>query len=651
MSSRRCPRTALQEATAQRFRKYARLFVHDDEGGPAVVELGSWESVRQSLGDTYTGREVQRAYKLTWRAIQPHVPGPGEAGRINLADKVSPELRAFVEDPDLLRIPDIELGDVPESAAVLVESQEDYEEIVSNLVVAGMMEREIPEETVEVRGKKITNGMFGVHKAWVQEPDGTWTRSLRLIINLIPTNRLQSRPPIQPSTQMGYAPLWGQMALNEDEIILAYAEDIRHCFHIFAPSPRWRGYFVIGRSVQGRCFQDGIGARGRPRVRTAPMGWCNIVDFVQSALENAGTLAGVPAERVVRMGDPLPLMPVTGTRDYYSFYVDNFDSFKVMAATEQGLYEGKPSDTQLALREVFQCWGVGRDEKKAAEGTLKWSSLGAEQLGDLGLVGSSRKLRRAVLGATVRVLECSPAVPRGSHELLTIVGKAMRSVQFCRPLACMFDELYACLSHEDKKISITAKAETELYCILMSLPMHYMEQRMQICPTVYATDASLEGGGACASVGLSARGRAKCHLLGSDDDMGGGCDAVLVIEAFGGIGGLRKALELIGLQPQGLILIESDPLCQKLARRHCGYVQVVDDIKKVDAAMVRDWRRQFPRAKKVILGGGWPCVHHSRLNANREGAEAELLSCWTTSSARKIFLKGAASRCTCPPGT
>ena len=58
----------------------------------------------------------------------------------------------------------------------------------------------------------------------------------------------------------------------------------------------------------------------------------NIVDFVQSALENAGTLACIPAERVVRMGEPSALMPISGVRDFYSFYVDNFDSFRVMRA-------------------------------------------------------------------------------------------------------------------------------------------------------------------------------------------------------------------------------------------------------------------------------------------------------------------------------
>ncbi|CAE7194356.1 SLC12A7 [Symbiodinium sp. CCMP2592] len=444
--------TAAQKVTGERLRGYAELFVE----GKETIEIGSWESLRQSLGDMYAGREVQKAYKLSWAAIAPHVPEPGEAGRISLAETVDPALRPYVEDPELLRIPDQELGEAVTSASVLVESREEYDLIVSHLVEAGMLEREVPEETLRIRGEPVYNGMFGVHKGWQEQADGTWLRTLRLIINLIPSNQVQSRVPGQPSAHMGYSPIWGQIALLEDEVILCYAEDVRHCFHIFAPSPKWRGYFVIGKVAASSCFNDGKGSlHSRPRVKSAPMGWSNIVDFIQSSLERFGSLAGVPAERVVRMGEPAPLMPLSTPRDYHSFYVDNYDGFKVVAACDAGIYEGRPSDAQLQLREVFKVWSVGRDPKKAAEGTLVWSSLGAEQLGDRGLVGSARKLRWAVLGATLRILCAEPGEPRGSQELLSVVGKAMHSVQFCRPLACLFDQLYREMSEGPGPMRVT----------------------------------------------------------------------------------------------------------------------------------------------------------------------------------------------------
>ena len=243
------------------------------------------------------------------------------------------------------------------------------------------------------------NAMFGVHKGWQEQADGSWLRTLRLIINLIPSNQVQSRVPGQPSAHMGYSPIWGQIALLEDEVILCYAEDARHCFHIFSPSPKWRGYFVMGKVAASSCFNDGRGSQHSwPRVKSAPMGWSNIVDFIQSFLERFGSL-GIPAERVVRMGEPGPLMPLSTPRDYRSFYVDNYDGFKVVAACDMGIYEGRPSDAQLGVER----WPG--DPKKAAEGTLAWSSLGAEQLGDHGLVG----------GQSLGPLCAEPGEPRASQ--------------------------------------------------------------------------------------------------------------------------------------------------------------------------------------------------------------------------------------------
>ena len=85
------------------------------------------------------------------------------------------------------------------------------------------------------------------------------------------------------------------------------------------------------------------------------------------------------------------------------------------------------------------------------------------------------------------------------------------------------------------------------------LPQHWMDQRLQFSPVAYATDASEEGGGACSTIGLTARGRAKCHMgcCESFDYEGGQADPVVLIEAFGGIGGLRRSMELLGVMPLG----------------------------------------------------------------------------------------------------
>ena len=175
-----------------------------------------------------------------------------------------------------------------------------------------MMEREMESETLTVRGQPVLNEIFGVHKALVVSGRGEPQRTLRLIENLIPSNSVQRRLPLRPSEKMSWAPLWGQLRLLEDEVVLAYGEDIKHCFHIFAPGPAWRGYFVISKKASGACFKDGNKTPSRPRVKSAPMGWSNI--FVQS-----GTLAGIPSRQIARMGEPSPLLELRTPRDYFTF--------------------------------------------------------------------------------------------------------------------------------------------------------------------------------------------------------------------------------------------------------------------------------------------------------------------------------------------
>ena len=43
------------------------------------MDVGSWEMVLQELGDMYTGGEIQKAYRVSWKANAPHGPRVGEA--------------------------------------------------------------------------------------------------------------------------------------------------------------------------------------------------------------------------------------------------------------------------------------------------------------------------------------------------------------------------------------------------------------------------------------------------------------------------------------------------------------------------------------------------------------------------------------------
>ena len=611
--------TLAQESLLSRTKEIVSRWL---KNGDELVNVADWDANSQVLEGIYTGPEVQKAYPLTLKSIIPTTPGVGEAARIELSEVVDPELAQFVLNPDLLRIREEDIVNPRTVAPVHVTDSDEWDKVVNHLVQAGMLEREVPGDTLRYKGKKVLNGAFGVHKGWAEDEKGQWFRTLRLIINLIPSNGMQRRVPHRPSQKMGYAPLWGSLALLEDEIVMCYAEDQRHCFHVYRPGRKWRGWFVLSRKASGWAFNDGHAEAALPRVMSAPMGWSNIVDFIQSGLGRMGTLAGMPANQVIKMGEPLPALPLDTPRDYFSFYVDNWDQLKVIARSSRALYEGTPSDHQLRLREVFKVWDVGRDAKKAAEGSLEWSSLGAEVDGDLGWIGSNVKFRKGVLGATLNLM-LGPSRSAGSLEVQAVVSKHMHSIQFCRPLASTFDHLYREM-HSAAGGMLSSLGQDELMILCMMLPQHWMMQRNQVSGQVFATDASEGGGGACVSTGLSPWGFGKIHNLTAESNglEGGAADELVVVECFAGMGGLRQALDLLGLVPQGVVCIDNAPQSKKLSRMHCRHAIIFDDIKKVKKEDIAELRRRFPRAKKVLISGGWPCVNHSSLNIHRRGAEA-----------------------------
>ena len=162
----------------------------------------------------------------------------------------------------------------------------------------------------------------------------------------------------------------------------------------------------------------------------------------------------------------------------------------------------------------------------------------------------------------------------------------------------------------------------ELILLSYFLSQHWLNQRRKPSGTLFATDASEEGGGACQSTGLSEWGHQQCHGLSyaGRGPEGTAADRLLVVEVFAGMGGLKQALELLGVVPQGIIGIDNGATGKKLLRMHCRHGIVYDDVKEIAKEMVFEWRRHFRRARKILLAGGWPCVHHSSLNVHRLGA-------------------------------
>ena len=382
------------------------------------------------------------------------------------------------------------------------------------------------------------------------------------------------------------------------------------------------GYFVLNRKASGKVFKDGDSSAGYPRVRSAPMRWNDVVGFIQDGFESIAKMANLDPGQIIRMGEASPSSPLETCRDFHSFYVGNFDQFKVAWWTEVGEPTRESHLTSnLALREQMDELGIGRDPKKAAEGCLSWSSLGAEVDGEKGYW----KLTEVPQGSP---WSRSQDHGRGQSPMLQYqfaVGgfkeHALGPVQALP--GAVFDNLYAEMNRAEGSLLSTG-ARDELFLLSMGLPLHSMTQRANIEGHVFTTDASEDGGDACASTGLTKWGRSRVLSLSHEKDGGEGqaADFLLVIECFAGIGGLKQALDLLGVVP--VISIESDPTCSKVIRQQTRHAVCYQKIEDITYEEVKEWRRRFPRVTKVLIGDGWPCINHSQLNPHLKKVSTEL---------------------------
>ena len=166
--------SAGQRRTIEHLTGLAQRFVSPDEPGKDVP-CSPAEPFGQRLGTKrpdYLGNAVLKAYPLTAAQVEPGLPPPGLGGRLWALDGISGDLQYFVEDARRLLLPEDQLPDEIPQPRVMVESQEEWELIVTLLYKAGIL-REMPLEDVPVvRGRPLLQGAFGVGKPGKTIADG-----------------------------------------------------------------------------------------------------------------------------------------------------------------------------------------------------------------------------------------------------------------------------------------------------------------------------------------------------------------------------------------------------------------------------------------------------------------------------------------------
>ena len=417
---------------------------------------------------SYGPQVVATAFNLTLAQVAPSLPPAGAAARVAVAELVGPTTQAWLADPLLMLLPP---GDLPEeipAAKVMVQGQQEYELLVARCFELGIMEGCRLNEAYHHNGKPVLNGLFGVHKRWMETPSGSKLQVLRLITNLIPSNTLL-KPHVGASQAMGYAPLWGQIYLEADEVLLVSSEDQTACFHLYEVPLVWRQFFVLSRPVAPSVFGK-AGPPMYPRLRVVPMGWALAVDLVQEAHEELVRRASLledsmHASRLMRLSRLFPSMVGDSSDVFQSVFVDNWDQFRKVSASAVEAARCSPSTGQIALRKVYSEANVLRDEAKASESVLRLTSLGADVDGVRGLVGTPVVKRGALILAGLELL----ASPQVSLVLLrSLLGKLVHAFEFRRPLLSVFDCSFGFVAHADTPGRMPALVGDEILAAVAS---------------------------------------------------------------------------------------------------------------------------------------------------------------------------------------
>ena len=186
----------------------------------------------------------------------------------------------------------------------------------------------------------------------------------------------------------------------------------------------------------------------------------------------------------------------------------------------------------------------------------------------------------------------------------------------------------------------------ELLGLLLVLPLVYFDFRAGVSPVVSCSDASEQGGGVCVARALSAVGReAALRRLRPLANLFRG--RVGLWESFAGIGGARRAFELLGIHPAFYVAVEQNPTaCRVLAAQWPDVVIMPD----VTAVTQRDTDRVAagaPTVSLVVHAAGSPCPGLCAWNPFRHGrqeapSEELYLEVRRTSKLLEVAFPGAA---------
>eukprot|EP00435_Cladocopium_sp_Y103_P022238 s2269_g5.t1 len=583
-----------------------------------TMEAFSWSDFFCTKSIDYKGDEVKTARSFGWENIAPALPE--QIGRVPLEEVCCLGARHYVENFDSF----IKSKDawVLQKAPRVMVSDDKWSAVCRGLVSAGVCTYLPVEEVFDTGQGPLLNGLFGVSKdEWVGS-----TEVYRLIMNLIPLNSLAHSLRGDVET----LPAWSLMTpyfLQPGENLLVSSEDVRCFFYVMAVPSQWHKYLAFNKEVPQSCLPPDL--QGREvylASRVLPMGFLNSVSLAQHVHRNL-TLWSAGKDPNVDSINP-PEAEIRKDRSFtvhnpnWRVYLDNYDLLERVQALGVGSLEGSLAPSVLALRNEYEQWEVPRNLKKSVSRQLRAEVQGAQVDGVEGVAYPRKSKLLKYIGAALSLMDRTRV---SQKQLQVVCGGLVYFSMFCRPLLGCLNSVWTFIESFNRVPEVTKpfpqQCKAEIMRLVSLIPLARLDFRLPFHPQVTCSDASTSGGGICASAGCTRWG-----VIASEGKLRGELPElrqehrVLSIGLFDGIGALRVALDLLGLQVVGHVSVEVDGHAARVVESHFPEVRHLQRVQDVSDEQVREWARDYSQASVVVVGGGPPCQGVSGLNCDRKGA-------------------------------
>ena len=576
------------------------------------LPAAGWASLLQGSSINSYGEEVCVAKRVQWENLVLSLPEKG--GVVPLTAVCRLGMLHYVQNPQAFLKPPEERKHFP---APPVRVQDEHWEAVARGLIDRNICTTIPlEDVLHVEGRPVLSGLFGVTK---QEWDGPF-EVLRLIMDLRPVNSFceafagdtATLPLVSQLTQL-------ELIVTDDLVICS--EDLKAMFYCFELDRSWYKLLGFNKIIPASLNPPGD---CRPHVlcaRVLPMGFINSVAIAQHLHRNivheAAERAEVSEANELRRNAPWPK-----AEPVFRVYLDNFDLLQRKNKDLAQTLEGSSPSFVEALRSVYDELGLPRNHKKTVESSRFAEVQGAEVDGVLGCATPKLTKLARYLAIALQFLQSETCTQKQAQ---ICAGGLVYIAMYQRPMMSCLNRIWTFITNfsegRSASLQIPKAVKREVSTFICLLPLARIGFRSEWSSLASASDASEQGGGITVSSSLTGLGvAASTKSVRGNRQTISELQGVLVVSLFDGIGSLRVALDVLGVNVCGYVSIEQDQSCRRVLDSFFPSALHLEKVENVSHREVREWATLFSRTSMVLVGGGPPCQGVSGLNASRRGA-------------------------------